>query len=373
MPRMGITDNHAVMGEPGGWPAELRFRKTRRGRTRKSCPSGEVSPVLSFYSEPASDRKRKDVTSKPRPHVRGPHQEEEDDEEDTRSLKSLPTVINTLAFDTKVKRSHRLPREHILPDVTLTPLVTSRCTLVVEGTAYTRDTAFLPDIKYKTSWERKTQEGPPRRAGRRLDNAHTGQNGHLHTLGCPSNAPPCDRSGKMAGIGESSRCQPSVSCPRVSLAPRIPSRKIVAQSIPPLTMVESRRTGGAPPPLKPVLMTSQVPKRGALQRLLDEGYLTLAGDPGLLEPFSGFQEHLCRQLLNSPLPLGTEPSRVRSPVLLRPDRPHARAAPPAPQGPAGSRTVELCHSRGRRLPRITMTRPTPSPKHLHLTEQRHLA
>ncbi|KAK1790432.1 hypothetical protein P4O66_014339, partial [Electrophorus voltai] len=311
-----------------------------------------------------------DVTGRPRPLVRGPHEE---DEEDTQSLKSLPTVMNTLAFDPKVKKSHRLSRGQVITELSLPPLVTSRCTLAVKGSAYTRVRDFLPAVKSKSV------ERPPGRAGHRPDNPYTGLSQHPHTVGHPSNAPAWenDHSGKMAVTGGSCPYQPLALRPRMSLAPRITPQRVVVQTIHPITpstMEETKKTGGAHQPLRPVLTTSQEPKHGALQRLLDEGYLPRAGDPHLLEPFSGFQEHLCRQLLNSPLPCGAALSRSHPPFLLWPaDHLHAGAALPEPQARGTSRTVELCNSRGRRLPRITMTCPTPSPKHLHHSGRRHMA
>lgn len=91
----------------------------------------------------------------------------------------------------------------------------------------------------------------------------------------------------------------------------------------------------------------------------------------LLEPFSGFQEHLCRQILHSPLPY-----RAALPQVHVPCRQDQVDLLPACGGPYSSlmeRTVELCKSQGRMFPKITMTCPTPSPKHLCCTGTRHAA
>uniref|UniRef100_A0A673ZPL2 Uncharacterized protein n=1 Tax=Salmo trutta TaxID=8032 RepID=A0A673ZPL2_SALTR len=79
--------------------------------------------------------------------------------------------------------------------------------------------------------------------------------------------------------------------------------------------------------------------------------------PGLLEPFTGFKEHLCRQLLHSPTPLAQLLEKIMSQV------PQVHTLQ-TPCSTLPAHTVQLSGSQGPggALPRITMTRPTPSPK-----------
>lgn len=160
----------------------------------------------------------------------------------------------------------------------------------------------------------------------------------------------------------------------MSLGPRITFQSPVVQGINPISpdlMKESRHNVQACRPLRPVLKRAQVLNRGALHCLIEESYLPCSNNPRLLEPFSGFKEHLCHQLLNSPLPCRAALPHVNSHHLLQ-----LEALLPVPQGLGSSlmqRTVELCNPQRRQLPCITMTRPTPSPKHLHNTENRHVA
>ncbi|XP_062865260.1 uncharacterized protein si:dkey-39a18.1 [Trichomycterus rosablanca] len=350
---MGVAEKHIVMDEAANWPAELHFRKCNNRKVKRSrSPTRAVSPAPSYYSEPLSVRQRKDVTVRLPSLTRAADQEDEDDE-DTQSLKSLPTVMNTLAFDKEVKRSHRLHKGHVISDLSLPLLLTSKCTLMVKGTGCTRSRGFLPAIKPKAHWESTSQERPPCRAGCRP-----------HKVGhSPLN--PSHHSEKTWIIRESFQHLPSSS---LSLGPRITFQSPVVQPVYPVTtdkMKDTRLSVQSHQPLKPVLKKPQALNKGALQCLLEESFLPCPSDPHLLEQFSGFQEHLCHQLLNSPLP------QVNSYHLL-----HLGAMLPVSQGAHRSlneHTVELCNSPGKRLPSITMTCPTPSPNHLHHPENRHVA
>ncbi|KAK3518112.1 hypothetical protein QTP70_033209 [Hemibagrus guttatus] len=368
--KMGVTDKHTVVEEAANWPAEVHFHKINRRRMRRSqSPSREVSPVPSHFSEPVSFRKRKDVTARLPRLINEAHQDE-DDNDDIQSLKSLPTVMNTLTSDPKVNRSHTSRKGQGVSDSSLPLLVTSKCTLVVKGTGCTRTRGFLPAIK-STVLER-----PPCRAGCRPDNVEIDSTQHPHPVGHPRYAPLSESHPPEKAWTIKASCQhlPSSSSNNVSLGPRLTFQSPVEQGMYPITpdlMKESRHNAQACRPLRPVLKRAQVLNRGALHYLLEESYLPCSNDPHLLEPFSGFQAHLCHQLLNSPLPCQAALPHVNSHHLLQ-----LEAVLPVPQGLGSSlmqRTVELCNSQGRQLPSITMTRPTPSPKHLHNTENRHVA
>ena len=99
--------------------------------------------------------------------------------------------------------------------------------------------------------------------------------------------------------------------------------------------------------------------------------------PHLLEPLSGFREQLCRQLLHSPLPYREE--ATLGPRAKVPPCAHLQPRDSVPAAPQRTVTVLLQGAvdvpgwQGRTLPKITMTRPTPSPKHALRSESRQSA
>lgn len=130
--------------------------------------------------------------------------------------------------------------------------------------------------------------------------------------------------------------------------------------ISPDTMQQMRQTDRACQPL-----------RSVLKKAPNEGVFDCPLVPHLLEPFSEFQEHLCRQILHSPLPYRAALPQLH--ISCHQDQVDVLPARRGPYSPLMERTVELCNSRGQKLPKITMTRPTPSPKHLCHSEMRHAA
>uniref|UniRef100_A0A8B9K3B0 Si:dkey-39a18.1 n=1 Tax=Astyanax mexicanus TaxID=7994 RepID=A0A8B9K3B0_ASTMX len=339
---MGVPDKHTTMDVNEDWPAGLRFRKIRHRRMRRSqSPSREVSPVPSYYSEPISVRQRNDVTLRLPPLLRWAHQEEEDDSEDTQSLKSLPTVMSTLAFDPKVKRSHHLSKEQVISGLNLPPLVTSKCTLVVKGTGCSKPRGFLPVIKSKSL------DRPPCRAGCRPDKL-------------------------KASVGQSCQMLPStIAVSEEPPGPRITFHSPVVNaeySVTPDITKETWQTFRTHQSLRPVMKKAQVTNRQGFKFLLEERYFPCPREPHLLEPLSGFQEHLRHQLVNSPLPHPTLLPVQPHLLINQRDYPHHGL-----HGSRMERTVELCNSQEKRLPRITMTCPTPSPKHLQHPGKRHVA
>lgn len=278
--------------------------------------------------------------------------------------------MNTLASDPKVNRSHTVRKGQGISDLSLPLLVTSKCTLLVKGTGYTRAEGFLPAIK-STVLER-----PPCRAGCRPDKVEMGSTRHPRPVGHPQYTPLSEsrRPEKTWNIKASRQHLPSSSSNEVSLGPRITFHSPVVQGVYPITpdlMKESRHNAQACQPLRPVLKKAQVLNRGTLYCLLEESYLPCSNDPHLLEPFSGFEEHLCHQLHHSPLPCRSALPHVNSHHVFQ-----LETMLPVPQGIGSSlmqRTVELSNPQEKQLPSITMTRPTPSPKHLRNTENRHVA
>ncbi|TSK13263.1 hypothetical protein Baya_0137 [Bagarius yarrelli] len=324
---MGITDKNTVMEEAANWPADVHFPKINRRGTRRSQSSlREVSPVPSHYSEPVSLRKRKDVTAR-LPCLINEADQQEDENDDIQSLKSLPTVMNTLISVPKGNRSHTSRKGQSVSDFSLPFLGTSKCTLMVKDKVE-MSSAYHP-----------LPVGPPQYAPLGKSRPHEkswnikASRQHLHA---------------------------SVSN-KVSLGPSVQG----VYPIKPAVMKEAYQ------PLRPVLMREEALNRGALHCLLEEHYLPISNNPHLLEPFSGFEEHLRHQLLNSPLPCHAALPHINSHPLFQLD-----AVLPVPQGVCSSlmqRTVELCNPQRKQFPSITMTRPTPSPKHLSNTENRDVA
>uniref|UniRef100_A0A3B1JJ57 Si:dkey-39a18.1 n=1 Tax=Astyanax mexicanus TaxID=7994 RepID=A0A3B1JJ57_ASTMX len=288
---------------------------------RSQSPSREVSPVPSYYSEPISVRQRNDVTLRLPPLLRWAHQEEEDDSEDTQSLKSLPTVMSTLVFDPKVKRSHHLSKEQVISGLNLPPLVTSKCTLVVKGTGCSKPRGFLPVIKSKSL------DRPPCRAGCRYNTLYNGPD-------------------KLkASVGQSCQMLPStIAVSEEPPGPRITFHSPVVNaeySVTPDITKETWQTFRTHQSRRPVMKKAQ-------------RYFPCPREPHLLEPLSGFQEHLRHH-----------PAHL---LINQRDYPHHGL-----HWSRMERTVELCNSQEKRLPRITMTCPTPSPKHLQHPGKRHVA
>ncbi|XP_060759241.1 uncharacterized protein si:dkey-39a18.1 isoform X3 [Neoarius graeffei] len=295
------------------------------------------------------------------PHlIKGTHQDDDDDDDDDiQSLKSLPMVMNALASESKVNRSHAGLKGQGISDLSLPLLVTSKCTLVVKGTGCTRTRGFLPAIK-STVLER-----PPCRAGCRPNKVEMGSTQHPCLAGLPQYAPLSESRPPEKTWHIKASCQhlPSSSSNKVSQDPRITFQSPVVQGVYPITpdlMKKTRHNVQACQPLRPVRKRAQVLNRGTLHCLLEESYLPCSNDSHLLEPFSGFEE-----------PYHAALPHVNSHHLLQ-----VEAVLPVPQGLGSSlmqRTVQLCNPQEKQLPSITMTRPTPSPKRLHNTENRHVA
>lgn len=103
--------------------------------------------------------------------------------------------------------------------------------------------------------------------------------------------------------------------------------------------------------------------------------------PHFLEPLSGFREQLRRQLLHSPLPYRGDVMPGGHHDTVPPTAQHHVSPQDKVQtAPQGMVTILLQDAvdvpgwHGKALPKITMTRPTPSPKHSSLRgESRQLA
>lgn len=132
-------------------------------------------------------------------------------------------------------------------------------------------------------------------------------------------------------------------------------------------------------------------KRGTLECVWEEGGcgaplpLPLPPsrpNPYFLEPLSGFHEQLRRQLLHSPLPYRGDVMSGGSQDTVPPSA-HHRVSCPQDKAQTVSQgmvtillqdAVDMPGRHWQALPKITMTRPTPSPKHSSLrSESRQLA
>ncbi|XP_070298188.1 uncharacterized protein [Salvelinus sp. IW2-2015] len=92
---------------------------------RTQSPHREtVSPVLSYYSEPAYLQHRKDVTRDLPPLPGGTRRgaQDEEDKEETLSQRSMPSMRSTLGHASKVKRSRGFPKRHAIPELRLPPV-----------------------------------------------------------------------------------------------------------------------------------------------------------------------------------------------------------------------------------------------------------
>jgi len=149
----------------------------------------------------------------------------------------------------------------------------------------------------------------------------------------------------------------------VSPRSRLTFQSPVVQAVYPIspdTMQQMRQTDRACQPLRSVL--KKAPNRGEFDCPLTAH---------LLEPFSEFQEHLCRQILHSPLPYREALPQIH--ISCHQDQVDLLPAHRGPYSSLMECTMDLCNSQGQKLPKITMTCPTPSPKRLCRTEMRHAA
>uniref|UniRef100_A0A8C1WAF9 Si:dkey-39a18.1 n=1 Tax=Cyprinus carpio TaxID=7962 RepID=A0A8C1WAF9_CYPCA len=328
-------------------------KKIRKHRSQS--PFRDVSPVPSHFSEPASCLQHRDViASLPcLPGIKGPLRDEDDDD-DVRSHKSLPAVMTGLTLQPREKRSYRHSKNHITSS--LPPLISARCSLFVRGTGCKTVPKLPPITKSSNTWKETDPPRPPCRSGCRPDKMEFSSAKPVHAKIVPVGQ--TSLSVKVHSVEGNGPCLLPAKASGVSPKSRLTFQSPVEQAVYPIspdTMQQMRQTDRACQPLRSVL--KKAPNGGVFD-------CPLAAH--LLEPFSGFQEHLCRQILHSPLPYCAALPQVHIPChqdqvdLL-----------PAHRGPYGSlmeRTVELCNSQGQKLPKITMTRPTPSPKYLCRTE-----
>ncbi|XP_067247090.1 uncharacterized protein si:dkey-39a18.1 [Chanodichthys erythropterus] len=353
---MGFSGKGLPVAGNGDWPSN----KIRKHRSQS--PFRDVSPVPSYFSEPVSFLQHGDVTGNlPRlPGVRGPLRDEDDDDDDVRSHKSLPAVMTKLTLQPRDERSHRHYKSHFISG--LPPLVSTRCSLIVKGTGCKTVSKLPPITKSRKEID---PPRPPCRSGCRPDKTEFISAKPAHAMIHPKIVPvgQTSLSIKVHTVRENGPCLLPAKASGVSPRSRLTFQSPVVQAVYPIspdTMQQMRQTDRACQPLRSVL--KKAPNGGVFD-------CPLAAH--LLEPFSEFQEHLCRQILHSPLPY-----RAALPQLHIPYHQDQVDLLPARRGPYGSlmeRTVELCNSQGQKLPKITMTCPTPSPKHLCRTEMRHAA
>ncbi|CAB1346389.1 unnamed protein product, partial [Coregonus sp. 'balchen'] len=96
-----------------------------RIKKRTQSPHREtVSPAPSYYSEPVYLQHRKDVTRDLPPLPGGMRRRglDEEDEEETLSLRSMPGMRSSLSHASKVKRSWGFPKRHVVPELRLPPV-----------------------------------------------------------------------------------------------------------------------------------------------------------------------------------------------------------------------------------------------------------
>ncbi|XP_051544012.1 uncharacterized protein LOC127434978 [Myxocyprinus asiaticus] len=357
---MGFSGRSLTMDRIGDWPSN----KIRKRRSRS--PFRDVSPVPSHYSEPVSFLQHRDViASLPRLHgVKGALRDEDDDD-DTRSHKSLPAVMTALTLQPRHNRSHRVSENKVISRIP--PIISSRCSLIVKGTGCKTVFKLPPITKSRKTWKEMDPPRPPCRAGCRPDKMETDSAKHAHAFNHPKIVPVGQTalSVKVHSVQGNGPYLPPFKASGVSMGSRLTFQSPVVQAVYPIssdTVQQMGQTDRACQPLRSVLKKAHTPNGGVFN-------CTLA--PHLLEPFSGFQEHLCRQILHSPLPHRTALPQVH--ISCHQDQVQLVPARRGPYGSLMERTVELCNSQGQKLPRITMTCPTPSPKHLCRTETRHVA
>ncbi|XP_051974775.1 uncharacterized protein LOC127637644 isoform X4 [Xyrauchen texanus] len=351
---MGFSGRGLAMDGIGDWPSNKIMKR------RSQSPFRDVSPVPSHYSEPVSLLHHRDViASLPRlPGVKGALRDDDDDD-DTRSHKSLPAVMTALTLQSRQNRPHRNSENKVISRSP--PLISSRCSLIVIGTGCKTVFKLPPITKSRNTWK----EMDPR--DHRPDKMETNSAKHAHAFNHLKIVPVGQTalSVKVHSVQGNGPYLSPFKASGVSMGSRLSFQSPVVQAVYPIssdTEQQMEQTDRACQPLRSVLKKAHAPNGGVCN-------CTLV--PHLLEPFSGFQEHLCCQILHSPLPHRAALPQVHIPCHLK--QVHLVPARRGPYGSLMERTVELCNSQGQKLPRITMTCPTPSPKHLCRTETRHVA
>ncbi|XP_062383895.1 uncharacterized protein si:dkey-39a18.1 [Sardina pilchardus] len=393
-------------------PLQLVLQRMLCGRMRRvQSPCREVSPVPSYYSEPVSLPRHKDVL-RGLASVGGLDRE---DAEEVLSLRSLPCVRSTLNKDLhKVKRSRGFPTRQLVKDVSDVRLPAighqqqeSRPMLIVRGLRCGRKMDKCPPLMSSrrvqdSSREASLPERPPGRAGRRPDrqvvSSSSSELSPAHHHPSPRGTDPAPQiSSEMADTLELSSRHPSHNPLGSSVSPR--RRFLVTASHASRGVTNAGKTATHAVLPRPGWRRGVVLKRGALECVWEEeGFGAppppLSGPcPHLLEPLSGFREQLRRQLLHSPLPYREEATSGGAHGKVTPTSAHHHLHHhhhhhhhiicPLDGAAAVSRgtvtillqdAVDAPGRHGRTLPKITMTRPTPSPKHSALrSESRQLA
>ncbi|XP_051974773.1 uncharacterized protein LOC127637644 isoform X2 [Xyrauchen texanus] len=365
---MGFSGRGLAMDGIGDWPSNKIMKR------RSQSPFRDVSPVPSHYSEPVSLLHHRDViASLPRlPGVKGALRDDDDDD-DTRSHKSLPAVMTALTLQSRQNRPHRNSENKVISRSP--PLISSsHSRKMVSQVQFDCDRHWVQNC-LQTSTDHQIQKylegnGPPRppcRAGCRPDKMETNSAKHAHAFNHLKIVPVGQTalSVKVHSVQGNGPYLSPFKASGVSMGSRLSFQSPVVQAVYPIssdTEQQMEQTDRACQPLRSVLKKAHAPNGGVCN-------CTLV--PHLLEPFSGFQEHLCCQILHSPLPHRAALPQVHIPCHLK--QVHLVPARRGPYGSLMERTVELCNSQGQKLPRITMTCPTPSPKHLCRTETRHVA
>ncbi|XP_041936394.1 uncharacterized protein si:dkey-39a18.1 isoform X2 [Alosa sapidissima] len=369
------------------------------GRMRRlQSPCREVSPVPSCYSEPVSLPPHKDVLR----GLASVGEVDREDAEEVLSLRSLPCVRKTLNKDLqKVKRSRGFPTRQLVKDVSdvRLPAIShqqpeSRSMLIVRGLRCGRKVDKCPPLMSSSrvqdsSRKASLPERPPGRAGRRPDrqivSSSSSELSPPHHHPSPRGADPTPQmSNEMADSLELSSRHPSHNPLGSSVSPHRQFLVTTSHASHGVTNTGKTATHAVLP--RPGWRRGVAFKRGALECVWEEEGCgpppPLSGPyPHLLEPLSGFREQLHRQLLHSPLPYRDEATSGGAHGRVTPTSAHHHhhhhhhiicpldGAAAVPQGSVTillQDAVDVPGWHGRTLPKITMTRPTPSPKHATL-------
>ncbi|XP_028810838.1 uncharacterized protein LOC114764987 [Denticeps clupeoides] len=292
------------------WPPELHT--TTRGR-RGQPPSRDVSPVPSYCSEPTCPRPQ-DVFRR----VASVCQEDEGEEEEVLSLKSLPCARKPTTNRHKARKPQRYHSRQMttlessalkLPPIT-EPKEGHRCGLMVRGSGCVKACRLPPMASGRS--KSTLPERPPCRAGRRPDK-EAPASAPSNIVASPTQTDPssetnhaslaCGRKADLHAL-TSNMALVSASAGHSHLLQRV---YIIIPTHPP------QRTADKAVPRGPVRRRWPTFRRGALECVWEEGCVPPSPLPNLMEPISGFREQLQRQLLCPTLPYRGDPKDASHP------------------------------------------------------------
>ncbi|KAG9328523.1 hypothetical protein JZ751_013455 [Albula glossodonta] len=259
-------------------------------KKRAKSPSRNISPVPSHYSEPATLHHHTATISRV-PRLPGERDRHLEDEDETLSLRSVPSVRRTLSLAPRVKRSRVFPNRST-SNIKLPPVTVEhnhlRGNLVVRGSNCLRFST-LPPVNQSRTFLTQSQDRPPSRGGQRPDTEGicTPQRSDMGTAADKISLQKMDYYNEEQGSKEEAESKNLI--PGLHPAPRIAFHSPVVQNVFSITPDDGqqRRLDRARKPQPFRSLPSTIHRGGTSDRR------TGAVDGHLLQPISEKHYPLC--------------------------------------------------------------------------------